>query len=96
MSDYGCWPLWLMTDIGLVNINPSKYISDKILLNEINEWSDIDPQTEADYTHEIKGIFYCKRILNNTKYTVYFHSNLLHKKSSNLKELLNELLESVV
>ena len=102
MPDYGCWPLWLMTDIGLVNINPSNYISDNKLMNDINDWSDIytsvDPQDNfekdsKDYVHEIKGIFYCQQLKNN--YNVHYHSNILSKRSSDLTKLLNELLEEL-
>ena len=103
MPDYGCWPLWIIDSI-LENVDPSKYISNNSLLDEINAWSDIytniDPQSEieSDYAWEIQGVSLAQRIFNtnntnNTKYIVNFHSNILHKRSSNLDELLRELME---
>lgn len=68
MPDYSCWPLRIMDSI-LENVDPSKYISDNSLLDEINAWSDIytnkESEIETSIALEIQGISLTQRIFTS-------------------------------
>jgi hypothetical protein len=105
MPDYGCWPLWVMK-IGInpcKYISDKSLLNDN---SWSDAYTSIDPQYEFkcskdDYNQEIEGIILsqdisadlqCNPLNENVKYVVNMHSNILGKRTSNMRELLKELL----
>ncbi len=90
MPEYHCWPIWIMKNDGLENVDPSKFIDDKDLFERLMSWdrayestydtndmaAPLDPATSIH--HDFEGLSIAARL-----------SGFLGGKSSKIKYLVH-------